>query len=343
MPTGSPAPRPAALTPVKHAASAVPRERRALDRLRVDPGQCRTGAADGLLATGFPTAACDAVSGGLDTSLGRARLAISGIDQALVLLLAARARLACHAGRMKQRDGLPLGDARREARVRARAEATARRAGLSTTTARAVIALAIADARRVQGLPARPPSPGDTAMPSLEHETAMHHPDSMTATSDVLLRLLPPPARWAPLLRRLPAALQQRLLERAMGAVLAAPIADGSLDFMAGRRLGIEVTDLGLRWVVALCDGKLRADAEAGTAEASVRGTATDLLLLAGRLEDADTLFFQRRLVLTGDTELGLTARNTLERLPWESVPLALRIALNRGARLAQAARAARA
>ena len=54
-----------------------------------------------------------------------------------------------------------------------------------------------------------------------------------------------------------------------------------------------------------------------------------------------DTLFFQRTLVLTGDTELGLTARNLLDRLPWESVPLGLRIALNRGARLARAAREA--
>jgi len=124
-----------------------------------------------------------------------------------------------------------------------------------------------------------------------------------------------------------------------MAAVLAAPIGDGSLDFMAGRRLGIEVTDLGLRWTVELRNGRLQASADA--AEASVRGSATDLLLLASRLEDADTLFFQRRLVLTGDVELGLTARNTLERLPWESVPLALRIGLNRGARLARAARAA--
>ena len=74
-------------------------------------------------------------------------------------------------------------------------------------------------------------------------------------------------------------------------------------------------------------------------AEAVVRGTATDLMLLAGRLEDADTLFFQRRLVLTGDVELGLTARNMLDRLPWETVPLGLRIALNRGARFARAAR----
>ncbi|MBP6514766.1 MAG: SCP2 sterol-binding domain-containing protein, partial [Steroidobacteraceae bacterium] len=69
------------------------------------------------------------------------------------------------------------------------------------------------------------------------------------------------------------------------------------------------------------------------------RGSATDLLLLASRLEDADTLFFQRRLRLTGDTELGLTARNLLDQLPWESVPAPLRIALEKAAQLARALR----
>ena len=76
-------------------------------------------------------------------------------------------------------------------------------------------------------------------------------------------------------------------------------------------------------------------------AESTVRGSATDLLLLASRLEDADTLFFQRRLQLTGDVELGLTVRNLLDQLPWEKIPLGLRIALDRGARLARAAREA--
>ncbi len=156
-----------------------------------------------------------------------------------------------------------------------------------------------------------------------------------------LVRLLPPPARVAPLLHVLPARWQRRLPEAAMVRVLATPLRDGSLDFMRGRRLAIEVSDLRLRWVLELHGDRLGVvDAEP---EASVRGSATDLLLLAGRLEDADTLFCQRALQLTGDTELGLAARNLLERPPWESVPLGLRIALNRGARFARAARAARA
>lgn len=154
-----------------------------------------------------------------------------------------------------------------------------------------------------------------------------------------LLRAVPPPARLARPLRLLPAFLLGRGSRALVDAVLGKPLASGSLDHLAGRRLGVEVTDLGLRWVIAIDGREVRVLAPGGSAEATVRGAVTDLLLLASRLEDADTLFFQRRLQLTGDVELGLMVRNTLDQLPWESMPLALRVALNRGARFARAAR----
>lgn len=156
-----------------------------------------------------------------------------------------------------------------------------------------------------------------------------------------LLRLLPPPERLATPLRLLPEPLLRYGSAQVIALVLAAPLADGKLDEFDGRRLGVEVTDLGLRWVVAIGGRRVEVLEPAAEAEATVRGSATDLLLLASRLEDADTLFFHRRLQLTGDVELGLAMRNLLDQLPWESIPLALRIALNRGARLARAARSA--
>ena len=156
-----------------------------------------------------------------------------------------------------------------------------------------------------------------------------------------LLRLIPPPARFVLPLRALPQPLLRRGTERLIDHVLAGPLAAGALDDLAGRRLGVEVTDLGLRWVAAIGKRRVEILGPDNEAESTVRGHITDLLLLASRLEDADTLFFQRRLQLTGDTELGLTVRNLLDQLPWETMPLGLRIVLNRGAQLARAARAA--
>lgn len=274
-------------------------------------------------------------------ALAGVRHAIDAVDDALLALLAGRGALVRRAARLKRTTGQAARDHTREAQVHARASRLARRLGLSDTTARRLIELAIADACRQQGLAddldQRQP-PHQDGMLATNMSTSFAG-TSTAAGSHRLLRLLPPPARLAPLLRLVPEHLRGQLLERAMARVLAVPLADGELEFMQGRRLGIDVTDLDLRWVIECRNNRLLVCNE--PAEASVRGTTTDLLLLASRLEDADTLFFQRRLTLTGDTELGLTVRNLLERLPWESVPLGLRIALNRGARLARAARAA--
>ena len=267
------------------------------------------------------------------------RAAIDGVDDGLVLLLAARARLARLAGRLKAQAGAHGRDPGREREVRERAASLATRVGVAPDVASSVVALAIGEACRAQALAADlDQGPSGTAGPMMA--PTMHpHTDIPPSPGNLLLRLLPPPHRLAPLLRGVPPSLRYRVIERAMAQALAQPLAEGALEFMAGRRLGIEVSDLGIGWVIELQGTRLVVVDE--PAEATVRGTATDLLLLAGRREDADTLFFQRRLVLTGDTELGLTARNVLDRLPWGQVPLGLRIALNRGARLADAARAA--
>lgn len=273
--------------------------------------------------------------------LSRVRHAIDRIDDAMLLLLAGRARLASRADRCKRAAGVPLRDRERERQVQERAEALARLFGLPASTARRAMRLAIEDACRAQGLEPDPHQCSDKRDGDMIIGNMQASPDfsEKQARLTRLLRFLPPPARLAPWLRALPPALQRRVLERVITTVLVEPINAGALEFMRGRRLGVEVSDLDLRWVIEFSDtGISVGDSEP---EASVRGSVTDLLLLASRLEDADTLFFQRRLMLTGDTELGLTVRNLLERLPWETVPLGVRIGLNRGARFARAARAA--
>ncbi len=271
-------------------------------------------------------------------ALGRIRAAIDRVDDGLIVLLATRRRLVGALGTLKPWAGMPLRDPLREQQVRARAQSLARRVALPADTADQLLDLAIADACNRQGI-VLDLSQGTGSGVAAMMPPIMPNLSVSPSVASPLLRLLPPPRRFAPLLRVLPARWQHRLLEAAMARVLAAPLHEGALDFMRDRRLGIEVSDLGLRWVLELRDQRLCVTD--GVPEASVRGSATDLLLLASRLEDADTLFFQRALELTGDTELGLTARNLLERLPWESVPLGLRIALNRGARFARAAREA--
>ena len=272
-------------------------------------------------------------AGRMPPSLRLARGLIDAVDGAVLALLAGRQGLAARAARSKQRAGLSVRDPSREARVHAHAQRVAARVGLRPGFAHEVIEAAIREAR------ARQDACGSAAHDAPSGLDAGVR-DGVGTRAGAVLRLVPPPARIAPVLRRIPARWQRRALEAAMARVLGASAAAGDLAFLEGRCLGIDVGDLGLHWAIGVREGRL-ATVEAAP-EATVRGTATDLLLLAGRVEDADTLFFQRRLVLTGDTELGLTARNLLEGLRWDTVPLGLRIALARGARLARAARDAR-
>lgn len=265
------------------------------------------------------------------------RHAIDQVDDAMVALLAGRRALVGAAAQLKRSAELPLRDTQREQRVHRRAQRVGAVLGVPPECTSRLMILLIAEAHRQQRSADTVAASSPLSFPG----TGYRMSSSTAAPSDAyrhLLRLIPPPHRWRPLLAALPKTMQASALERLLSRALADPLKKHVLEPIQGRRLGIEVNDLGLYWVLELRDGRLQVSRD--PAEATVCGSATDLMLLAGRLEDADTLFFQRKLMLTGDTELGLTVRNLLDRMPWETVPLGLRIVLQRGGRLARAARA---
>ena len=114
-------------------------------------------------------------------------------------------------------------------------------------------------------------------------------------------------------LRFLPVEVHSVALAKVLNQVMKEAIAEGELDFLEGRRVGIEVDDVGARYRLGLSDGKIRGYGARDPADATITGDLHDLLLLAARREDADTLFFQRRLRMSGDTELGLYLKNFLD------------------------------
>lgn len=286
-----------------------------------------------------------ASAGAADVGLAQLRQLVDATDGALLLLVRARRDLVRLIAQRKRRCRLPAGDPVREAQVRQHARRWGHQLALDDDLAIGLVDLLIASARHDQGLPA--PAPIAPTSPSIE-SAPMRLPslpalasDPAASNSTSWLRWLPPPRRLAPLLRRLPAGCHASLLQTMLRRHLLPLLQSGDLDFLRGRRLAIEVDDLGLAWVLSVDGEALQVAAGSAGAEAGVAASLTDLLALAARLADADTLFFQRRLRLTGDTELGLTARNLLDRLPWEQLPLGPRILLQRGARFATAARAA--
>ena len=75
---------------------------------------------------------------------------------------------------------------------------------------------------------------------------------------------------------------------------------------MTDARLTFDFTCTGTRFV---------ASHRQVSTDLTISANAQDFLRLAQRQEDPDTLFFNRRLSMEGDTELGLLVKNALDAL----------------------------
>ena len=147
---------------------------------------------------------------------------------------------------------------------------------------------------------------------------------------------LPAPARH--FLSRLPARPGSWLFTLALNASLARHLDQDVRRALERKRLRLSVFDAGLSFEFTWAGDKrcfvpLPAAPEA---DLLIGATLHDLGLLAMRKEDPDTLFFSRRLVMEGDTELGLLIKNTLDAIdgalldPQRLAPGALFNLLNR-------------
>ncbi|HFZ8996090.1 TPA: SCP2 domain-containing protein [Citrobacter freundii] len=124
-----------------------------------------------------------------------------------------------------------------------------------------------------------------------------------------------------------PFALQRQVLEQILSWQFHQALAEGELGFLEGRWLSITVRDIDLQWYTSVVNGKLLVSQDA-KADVSFSADASDLLMVAARKQDPDTLFFQRRLVIEGDTELGLYVKNLMDAIELEQMPKALRVML---------------
>ena len=114
-------------------------------------------------------------------------------------------------------------------------------------------------------------------------------------------------------LRLMPIGLHSRALAAVLNTVLSDALREGELDFLEGRLVAVEIDDLGVGYRLGVRDGRILGFGGRDGADATIAGGIRELLLLAARREDADTLFFQRRLRMSGDTELGLYLKNFLD------------------------------
>jgi predicted lipid carrier protein YhbT len=135
------------------------------------------------------------------------------------------------------------------------------------------------------------------------------------------LQLAPKIAK--PICHLVPFSIQQRTLLATLKSIFHEAIEDGDFDFLQDNWLKIAVPDLDLNWWLSF-DGETLIMKESEPNEmydVSFSANGDDLILIAARKEDPDTLFFQRRLKIEGDTELGLALKNVIDSVDLDELP----------------------
>lgn len=130
-----------------------------------------------------------------------------------------------------------------------------------------------------------------------------------------------------PSLRLLPFKAQKAMLLPALTSVFREALEDGDFEFLQNKWLKIAITDLELTWWLSFDDNKLvmaskeEMIANNNSDDVSFSATGDVLVLIAGRKQDPDTLFFQRSLKIEGDTELGLEVKNLIDAIDIDQLP----------------------
>ena len=123
------------------------------------------------------------------------------------------------------------------------------------------------------------------------------------------------PERLGRLAAKLPQLPPTLALVTALNLALDRVLPREPLSPLAGKRLALRVTDAGLTLRFKLGGRRFVPVFDATAADLTISARARDFMALALREEDPDTLFFSRRLLMEGDTELGLLVKNTLDSI----------------------------
>ena len=105
------------------------------------------------------------------------------------------------------------------------------------------------------------------------------------------------------------------VLARVLDRVLLPRLPADSRRLLSEHCVEIEVTDLGLRVRLVLSAAGFRVASRAAPVALAIRAPIASYVRLLRGQDDPDRLFFERLLVMEGDTELGLVLKNTLDAI----------------------------
>jgi len=125
--------------------------------------------------------------------------------------------------------------------------------------------------------------------------------------------LIPKPV--GQVLGRLPGLPGSMLFVTALNLALAKQLNPDVTQMLVGKKLRLCVLDAQWTFDFEWRKNRFVACQNDGSADLTISASAHDFVKLARRQEDPDTLFFNRRLAMEGDTELGLLVKNTIDAI----------------------------
>ena len=87
------------------------------------------------------------------------------------------------------------------------------------------------------------------------------------------------------------------------------------LRSLEGKRLRISVRDASVNFDFQVTNGYFSVSKRIRSPDLCITANAHDFSMMALKQVDPDTLFFNRRLSMEGDTELGILVKNTLDMI----------------------------
>lgn len=113
----------------------------------------------------------------------------------------------------------------------------------------------------------------------------------------------------------------QYTLVTTLNQLLKKGILPADMSLLAGRQFEIIIDDLGLVINFTANEEKFLVTRYQGEPDLRFSADMINFTKMMLRKEDPDTLFFNRKLQIEGDTELGLIVKNLLDSIDWSTVP----------------------
>lgn len=119
------------------------------------------------------------------------------------------------------------------------------------------------------------------------------------------------------LLHALPDRLHTEVVSRLCNHLLKGQWLGEQLHELDGKRIAIRINDTGSELAFAVQGGRLVRQGDGGW-DVRISGDLEGFWQLATRAEDPDTLFFNRRLAIEGETATGLHLKNMLDAMDFD-------------------------